>query len=729
MEAILEFCGQVGGFMWGPWTFFVLMGAGILFTLWTRFSQFKALTHGVQVVRGKYDDPDDPGAISHFQALSAALSATVGLGNIGGVALAVAGGGPGAVFWMWIIGFLGMAIKTVEVSLSMLFRDTDDPDDPHGGAMWVVDKVLGSKGGPFKPLAKIFGVTFCITLIISTITGGNMFQSWNVAALTETYFEVPRLVTGIVLAVVVGLVIIGGIKRIGTVAGKLVPFMCVLYLISAFAVLLANATAVPGLLLDIVTSAFSPQEATGAFLGGSIGWAFSIGLRRALFSNEAGQGSAPIAHSAAKTNEPVREGIVSGLEPFIGTICICTLTALVILSTGTWNRDPLVQFETEPVVTEVFEFGDTPIAIDVGVTYGTEVYLKVTPILATNSDGSPRSAEYLAGSVQTTETGRSIIWNEYDAPGVPDPISLEVYTQNMDSGREESTGIVLPEMPVGTRAMDDRGTPNDSNDDLPLWSLLSVEEHIFVQTEREYDEDSGGIHVGDPDKYVFVPKTRDYEWIERHSFFTVFEADTNQDTRSNRHRLRGLGSQTAGIKDAVLVTATDIIKGESFSFVVDWNTIASSTRPRLAPDTGLYQLYEGAQLTAYAFDRQFPGLGKWLVTLAAWLFAISTMISWSYYGEQGVIYMVGRIGVLPYKLAFLALVIIGAVWITDAAVMEPLMDLGTGAMLWANMPIVLLLGFIAVRELDTYFKKLKRGEFHPHAAPSITDVMGGKDVE
>ena len=151
MQAIIDFFGTIGGFLWGPWTFVVLMAAGILFTLWTRFIQFKALTHGVAVTRGKYDKPDDPGAINHFQALAAALSATVGLGNIGGVALAIGIGGPGALFWMWVVGFLGMALKTVEITLAMQYRNTDDPENPHGGAMWVVDKVVGGMGGIWKP--------------------------------------------------------------------------------------------------------------------------------------------------------------------------------------------------------------------------------------------------------------------------------------------------------------------------------------------------------------------------------------------------------------------------------------------------------------------------------------------------------------------------------------------------------------------------------------------------
>ncbi|MHC4127579.1 MAG: alanine/glycine:cation symporter family protein, partial [Planctomycetota bacterium] len=546
MEATIDFFGDIGGFMWGPWTFLVLMGAGILFTLWTKFIQFRAMTHGLAVIRGKYDDPDDPGAINHFQALSAALSATVGLGNIGGVALAIAGGGPGALFWMWIIGFLGMALKSVEVSLAMIYRNTDDPENPHGGAMWVIDRSLGARGGIFKVVAKILGVFFCITLIVSTITGGNMFQSWNVAALTDTYFGVPRVATGILLAVIVGLVIVGGIKRIGTVAGRLVPFMCILYLLTGFAVLFKHVGEIPGLLAEIVTSAFSPQEATGAFLGGSIGWAFSTGLRRALFSNEAGQGSAPIAHAAAKTNEPIREGVVAGIGPFIDTICICTLTALVILATGTWNRDALGPFDADVQLVQ-----------------------------------------------QADEEGKSI----------------------------------------------------------PTWRL----------------ETTGGVEA------LPAPDNKP-QWQAGDEIYFVVEiaGATHSDTSFNRLQLKGILEQAD--RDSPLLIVWDDVPDD----LSDWEGVP--TGASLVSD-GVFQIFDGAPLTAYAFDLEFPGLGKWLVTLAAWLFAISTMISWSYYGEQGMIYMLGQRSVLLYKLVFLFLVIVAAVWVTDTEDMEALMDLGTGAML------------------------------------------------
>lgn len=583
----IEFVGEE--ILWGPWTPWVLLIAGVLFTVWTRFSQYASLTHGVGIVRGKYDSPDDPGAINHFQALAAALSATIGLGNIGGVALAIGIGGPGALFWMWVVGFVGMALKTVEITLAMLYRNTDDPDNPHGGAMWVVEKVLGEKGDEWKRLARIIGVFFCVTLIISTFTGGNMFQAYSVATLTEGYFDVPRLVTGILIAVIVGMVIIGGIKRIGEVAGKLVPLMCVIYLLSALAVLTMHLTEIPGLLLLVVKSAFSPTEAGGAFVGGSMGFAFMQGMKRALFSNEAGQGSAPIAHAAAKTSEPAREGIVGGVGPFIDTICICTITALVILSTDTWNREAIGDF-------------GSPVAIS---------------------------------QVDQSETE----WIVFKPADLADPNPHNPLYALSD----------LPEQRFGAWGLDDT-----------FYLVGKVEGATHVDTETNLVKVMGKIVAQDNDNPE-MPVVLGIEW-------EVIDLSLDQ-----------------------------------------WSATVKSVT---ISDRGVHRAYDGALLTGHAFDRQFPGLGKWLVTLAAWLFAISTMISWCYYGEQGMVYMLGDKSVLPYKCVFLMGAIYAAAGITDTTQMIILMDLGTGAMLWANMPIVLGLGFLAIRSLNDYNRRLKAGEFN-----------------
>ncbi len=555
------------GYLWHEYVLYAIVGTGIVFTVWSGFSQYRALTHGPAVLRGIYDDPDDPGAINHFQALSAALSATVGLGNIGGVALAIALGGPGAVFWMWVIGLLGMSIKLTEVTLSMLYRNTDDPDNPHGGPMWVAHKAFEKKGLP--GLGRTIGVIFCVTLLVSTATGGNMFQAWNVGELTQEYFNVPSWITGIVLAVMVGSVIIGGIKRIGKVAATLVPFMVVLYLSAGFYVLAVNIGDIPGIFALIFKSAFAPTEATGAFIGGTAASAFLFGLKRAAFSNEAGQGSSPIAHSAAKTDEPAREGIVAGLEPFIDTIVVCTFTALIILSTGIWNRAPDVALDTLPT------------------------------------------------AVQTASGWQ---FSETRAPG----------------------------------------------DD----------------------------------------------WTDDDRVMLIVRGDANETTGNTLHRVEG------------------VIEATGDHFVVNWVPIASVQMPTVV-DEGMYRTYVGATLTAKAFDSVSPGLGKWLVSLAAWLFAISTMISWSYYGEQGMVYLAGDKSVLPYKLVYCLLIIVATLgFIKTDADLDNITGVGTGVMLFANIPICWFFGYQAMKAYKEYIARLKSGRMGPdHPPPHIDDLLSGRDVQ
>jgi len=548
--------GAVLPLLWSDATFVILLGAGVTFTVWGRMVQIRALTHGVAVVAGRYDDPNDPGAITHFQALSAALSATVGLGNIGGVALAIAIGGPGALFWMWMAGFLGMAIKTVEVTLAMIHRDTSDPANPHGGAMWVARRGIGERlGGRWKTVASWIGGVFCVTLLVSTFTGGNMFQAWNVADITNRYFGVPQVVTGLTLATLTALVILGGIRRIGRVAEAIVPFMCGLYLIAGISVLVVRSASLPELLATVVREAFAPTEAAGAFLGASAWFGLTTGLRRALFSNEAGQGSSPIAHSAARTDEPVREGVVAGLEPFVDTCVVCTLTAMVLLSTGTWNRPPT---------------GDLAGAIAI-----------------VERDGSAR---------------------------VVGPTSVEA----------------LPRPDAGDA------------------------------------------------------------WHAGNGFFLIGERpDDNPDTGNRR----------------IKVTGT-VVRGADGALELAWDDPPPGTR---LVDRAVYRDFTGAALTAHAFDRAIPGSGKWLVTLTCWLFALSTMISWSYYGEQGVVYLAGPRFVTAYRWVYCAAAVIASLpfLVRTDTDLGDLADLGTGVMLLANMPIVLAMSPVAMRAIRDYFRRMR----------------------
>ncbi len=552
-------------FIWHEYMLYFLLGVGVVFTLWSGFSQYYALTHGAAVLIGRYDDQNDPGAINHFQALSTALSATVGLGNIGGVALAIALGGPGAMFWMWMVALLGMSVKLTSVTLSMLFRNTDDPDNPHGGPMYVVSKGLGRAFPSLAGAGKFLGGMFCIAMLTSTTTGGNMFQAWNVGTITESYFGVPSWMTGVVLAIIVGFVIIGGISRIGKVASILVPGMVAMYLAVALYVVIANIDAVPEMLALMFSSAFNPQQAEGAFVGGTVGYAFMIGMKRAIFSNEVGQGSSPIVHAAAKTDEPVREGLIGGLEPFIDTIVVCTITALVILSTGVWNRA---------------------------------------------ADNAMQPGDY-------------------------------AFTESAEG----------------------------------LWQLDST-------------------------PLVHTPEAPDA------AVFTIVEADYNELTGNSLRKLAGQ------------VTAID------GGYRVDWEPLAASQAPQLSEPV-TYTTYIGATLTAHAFDTVQPGLGKYLITLATWLFAVSTMISWSYYGEQCVVFLGGEGKVMAYKLIYCAIIIISTLgWIRTDTDLDNVAGFGTGVMVMVHVPIMCIFGAVAMRVFKEYRSRLRSGEVRRgDPAPSIESLL------
>ncbi|MEZ6089717.1 MAG: alanine/glycine:cation symporter family protein [Pirellulaceae bacterium] len=314
-----------------------LLVGGIFLTLRMAFINIRGFWHAIRLTRGDYDDPEDVGEVSHFQALAAALSATVGLGNIGGVAVAIGLGGPGAAFWIFIVGFLGMSTKFAECSLGQIYRTTDGAGHTLGGPMRYLRAGLDELG--IGLLGTLLSTLFAILCIGASFGGGNAYQvSQSLSAIkTEVVFlqDYPW-VYGIVLAAAVGAVIIGGIKSIGKVASRIVPLMCFAYVIAAMWILLQNLSAIPAAFRLIISSAFEPYA---PLAGGSIA-VLVMGIQRAVFSNEAGVGSAAIAHSAAKTKEPVSEGIVALLEPFIDTMVVCTITALVLVVSGTYNASP-----------------------------------------------------------------------------------------------------------------------------------------------------------------------------------------------------------------------------------------------------------------------------------------------------------------------------------------------------------------------------------------------------
>jgi AGCS family alanine or glycine:cation symporter len=434
--------------------------------------------------------------------------------------------------------------------------------------MWVADKALKRMRPDLAWLGKILAVLFSLCVMLSAITGGNMFQAWNVADITREYFGVEGWITGAVLTLFVGGVIIGGIKRIGRVAGTLVPGMVFLYIIAGFYVLVVHYDQIPAMLMLIVKSAFTPTEASGAFIGGTVASAFLFGMKRAIFSNEAGQGSSAIAHSAAKTDEPVREGLVAGLEPFIDTIVVCTFTAVIILATGIWNRAPDVAFA-----------------------------------------GPPQKA-LVAGEWQ------------------------------------------------------------------------------FATTELETSD-----------------------WRNGEAVLMVVKAGENPATGRSFHRLGGTVAEN------------------NSGFHVNWNSFPGSVEPAIVGD-GFYRDHVGATLTAKAFDTVKPGLGKWLITIASWLFAISTIIAWGYYGEQGVVHIAGDKGVMPYRIVYVSLTFVATLGhITNSTDLDNLTGIGLGVIIYANLPILWIFGYQAMRAYKDYVTRLKDGRMGPdHPPPSIDDLLSGRDV-
>ncbi len=322
------------------WIVLWLALAGVVFTLAFRFINIRAFPLAIRTVRGKYSDDTDPGDITHFQALATAVSGTVGLGNIAGVAIGISMAGPGVAFWLFLSGFLGMATKFAECTLGMKYREIDKQGRIHGGGMQYLRKGFAELG--LKPVGVVLAIFFAIFCVFASFGGGNVFQInqataqlLNVTGGEASYFADKQWLFGLIIAIVTGLVIIGGIHSIARVTSKLVPLMCVVYIISAAIVLVVNAGHIPIAIQEIVTEAFTPRAA----VGGGILAAFIWGMRRATFSNEAGIGSAPIAHSAAKSRMPASEGIVALLEPFIDTVVVCTMTSLVLVTTMNFDND------------------------------------------------------------------------------------------------------------------------------------------------------------------------------------------------------------------------------------------------------------------------------------------------------------------------------------------------------------------------------------------------------
>lgn len=382
METLNAVLNSLSGFIWGPFTLVLLLGVGIYLSLGLKLMPWRQLSNAFKhLIVGRSSQGD--GDIPPFQALMTAMSATVGTGNIAGVATAIFIGGPGAIFWMWITALFGMATKYAEAVLAVKYRETDDDGRFVGGPMYYIKNGLGKKWHWLGFLFALFGT-------IAAFGIGNMVQSNSVADALHSNFAVDTNLTGIVIAGLAALVILGGIKRIGTVASKLVPIMAIFYIVGSLIIIFANITEVPAALAIIVDSAFNGHAAVGGFTGATIMMAIQFGIARGIFSNEAGLGSAPIAHAAAQTNNPVRQGMVGMLGTFIDTIIICTMTALVIIISGAWTSG-----ETGASLSSLAYASSIPLGEYV-ITFGLVIFA-FTTILGWSYYGE-RCAEFIFGT-------------------------------------------------------------------------------------------------------------------------------------------------------------------------------------------------------------------------------------------------------------------------------------------------------------------------------------------
>ncbi|NCA85612.1 MAG: sodium:alanine symporter family protein [Clostridia bacterium] len=387
-NAIIWYNEYIGGFA----ILLLLIPTGLYFIIRLRFLNITRLRHSIRIVAGKYDKKHDIGDVNHFKALTTALSATVGTGNIVGVALAIGWGGPGAIFWMWVTGFLGMILKYTECTLAHKYRSFNSDGSVSGGPMYYMEHGLKDKLGKY---AKVLAIVFAVAAVLCSLGTGNMAQSNSMSeALLGTY-KIDKYISGAVIALLALMVVVGGIKRIAEVTSRLVPFMAVVYFLAAMLIIVIEYDRIPYAFGVIFSDAFTGKAAAGGFFGSAFLMTMLMGVRRGLFSNEAGQGSAAIAHAAARTEWPAREGLVASLEPLVDTIIICTLTALMIILTGAWELDK----EGVRMTTRAMEIGLTRVGI-VGVgkhiVAGGLMLFAFSTIIAWSYYGS-RAVNYLFG--------------------------------------------------------------------------------------------------------------------------------------------------------------------------------------------------------------------------------------------------------------------------------------------------------------------------------------------
>ncbi len=580
--------------------------SALFFTVSLRFIQLRAFPHAIALLLGRYDKDDETGNISHFQALSAALSGTIGIGNIAGVAIAIAVGGPGAVLWMWVTGLLGMATKFVECTLGTTYREQDPTTGKtRGGPMFYIVAGLGER---WRPMALVYALIIAFAGFGFTC----MFQSNQAAQALLVNFSIPTYITGLALAGLTAAVIIGGIESIGRWAARIVPTMCIVYVSGSIFICLWKIDLMPGVIEIIIRDGLSGDAAAGGMLGAMIMW----GVRRAIFSNEAGLGSASIAHAAVKTNEPVREGVVASIGPLIDTVIVSGATAFVIVLSGNYGA---------------FKDQGTQ-RLDAVEVAGAWQVMSIDDVPGDTTKLGDRLDDVAIHAIDEGTTDDALVFAL--APAVLDHHGIRIAAA-IDSGTLDATVYAGDQ------------------------SVATVELSPFAS-----DPDDSGL---------------------------VWGADTLQ-----------LESKAGGVaKDAGLrLVVTAVGEDPLRAFVAAPVVVDEVT---------------GISLSAASFDRFIPGFGSVFISIAGFLFALSTMVTWSYYGETASTWVFGSRALTPYRMAFVGLAFVGAVRKLDVVI--SISDLLVGLLVIPNVIALLILSPRVARWSKDYFARLAAGEFDDRKPP------------
>ena len=608
-------------FVWYYPVVILCLLSAFYFSFRLRFIQLKSFKHGLDLIFGKYDSHFEKGQITHFQALCAALSGTIGLGNIAGVAIAIALGGPGSIFWMWIVGLLGMATKFVECTLGTHYRVINSNGEVHGGPMYYIQNGLNKN---WKWLANVYSVL----IVFAGFGSACMFQSNQAAAALNASFNIPLWVTGICLFFLTGIVILGGIKRIASVASKIVPLMCLVYVSAAFLICIFNYKLLPYAFSVILHDAFTGNAAAG----GAIGMVMIWGVRRAIFSNEAGLGSAAIAHAAVKTNYAVREGVVASLGPFIDTIIVCTSTALIIVLSGLYGSGRFIS-ENLPL----YNFED--------ISFESN-YTSLERINYSSEFSSPQNDFgnfYLSYNALSSNLQNSsfqvgpILFSDSAFKFYSRCLSGQFLVKILDSNKNVISNFIL-----GRKASDLRSTITGF-ESIDMFKIINLKIKDHWQS-----------IVIDPVnlKNTFSPISKFYlEFVPLNPKNTFFHFD-------------------------------------NFAYV--------------KPITGI-------ELTTKAFDFFISGFGQYFISIAVFLFAFSTMITWSYYGQTAVYFLFGSRFIFSYKIIFILLAFYGA--IESLMVVVNFSDLMIGLLVIPNILAIFLLLPKVLPLVSNYFRLLNSGSF------------------